>query len=178
MASFSPRSATRTARIGPSGGVWSPNRLMSALLNGRSHANALPATNQVWLPCRSPTVTSGRSVAIRAASSTVAIPVRYAAARSGRLSPGGKEDTHDIDDAADHGRAAGHRGPLQPVPPLEHPIEREPGHEHERDREDEADLLAEPGVGHVHPVEPGDERRHRDDRRPAGDLLGDDVHPV
>src|SRR5689334_19701374 len=85
MASFSPRSVTRTARTGPSGGVSSPNRLMSALLNGRSHANALPATNQVRLPCRSPTVTSGRSVAIRAASSTVAIPVRYAADLDYRL---------------------------------------------------------------------------------------------
>src|SRR5580700_7889665 len=82
-ASFSPRSSTRTARIGPSGGVWSPNRLMSALLNGRSHANALPATNQVRFPCRSPTVTSGRPAAIRAASSTVAIGQRYAAGRPG-----------------------------------------------------------------------------------------------
>src|SRR5690349_579375 len=108
MASFSPRSATRTARIGPSGGVSSPNRLMSALLNGRSHVNALPATNQVRLPCRSPTVTSGRSAAIRAASSTVAIPVRYAAGLLWQAVPGGKEDTHDIDGAADHGRAAGH----------------------------------------------------------------------
>ena len=41
-ASFSPRSSTVTARIGPSGGVSSPNRLMSALLNGRSQANTLP----------------------------------------------------------------------------------------------------------------------------------------
>src|SRR5580700_10452048 len=87
MASFSPRSATRTARIGPSGGSLSPNRLMSALLNGRSQAKAFPATNHVRLPCRSPTVTSGKSMAIRAASSAVAIPVRYAAGRSGRLSP-------------------------------------------------------------------------------------------
>ena len=36
--------------MSPSGGVSSPNRLMSALLKGRSHANALPATYQVRLP--------------------------------------------------------------------------------------------------------------------------------
>src|SRR5438045_2509088 len=46
---------------------------MSALLNGRSHANALPATNQVRLRWRSASVTSGNSKAIRAASSIVAI---------------------------------------------------------------------------------------------------------
>ena len=51
-ASFSPRSSTRTARMGPSGGVWSPNRRRSALLNGRSHANAFPATDHVRFPCR------------------------------------------------------------------------------------------------------------------------------
>jgi hypothetical protein len=39
-ASFSARSPTATARIGPLGGVSSPNRLRSALLNGRSQANA------------------------------------------------------------------------------------------------------------------------------------------
>ena len=50
IASFSPRSATRTARIGPSGGVASPYRLMSALLNGRSHAKPLPATAHVRCP--------------------------------------------------------------------------------------------------------------------------------
>jgi Acyltransferase family len=49
-ASFSPRSSTRTARIGPSGGAASPKRLRSALLKGRSHANALPATDHVRLP--------------------------------------------------------------------------------------------------------------------------------
>ena len=53
-ASFSPRSSTRTARIGPSGGVTSPKRLMSALLNGRSHANALPPTVHVRPPQCSP----------------------------------------------------------------------------------------------------------------------------
>src|SRR4051812_37242739 len=71
-ASFSSRSATRTARIGPSGGVASPNRLMSALLNGRSQANALPATDQVRLPHRSPSVTSASDEMISMASSTVA----------------------------------------------------------------------------------------------------------
>ena len=70
-ASFSPRSSTRTARIGPSGGVSSPNRFRSALLNGRSQANALPATNQVRVPCRSPSVTSGSSATSSATSSGV-----------------------------------------------------------------------------------------------------------
>jgi hypothetical protein len=46
MASFSARSAVRTARIGPPGGAWAPYRLMSALLNGRSQANALPPTSR------------------------------------------------------------------------------------------------------------------------------------
>ena len=49
----SARSATRTARIGPSGGVIVPKRLISALLKGRSQANAFPATNHVRLPWRS-----------------------------------------------------------------------------------------------------------------------------
>ena len=49
MASFSARSAVRMARIGPPGGGSAPYRLMSALLNGRSQANALPPTSQVWL---------------------------------------------------------------------------------------------------------------------------------
>src|ERR1700743_2335113 len=46
---------------------------MSALLNGRSQANALPATCQLRLPrCRSsPSVTSGSSAAKRATSSKV-----------------------------------------------------------------------------------------------------------
>ena len=70
---LSPRSATLTARIGPSGGEASPNRLMSALLNARSQAKFLPATSHVRLPYRSPTVTSGRPEAISAASSIVAI---------------------------------------------------------------------------------------------------------
>src|SRR4051794_15382829 len=71
-ASFSCMSSTLTARMAPSGGVSSPNRLMSALLNGRSHANAFPLTNQVRLAKRVPSVTSGSSIAIRAASSIVA----------------------------------------------------------------------------------------------------------
>jgi hypothetical protein len=57
---------------GPLWGCSSPNRLMSALLNGRSHANALPATNQGRLPCRSPSLTSGSSQASRVTSSRVA----------------------------------------------------------------------------------------------------------
>src|SRR5436190_1067412 len=76
-ASFSPRFSTWTARIGPSGGACSPNRRMSALLNGRSQAKALPRTYQVRLPCRSPSVTSGSSAAIRATSSSVAMLPRY-----------------------------------------------------------------------------------------------------
>ena len=49
-ASFSPRSSTRTARMGPSGGASSPNRRRSALLKARSHANPLPATDHVRAP--------------------------------------------------------------------------------------------------------------------------------
>src|SRR5688572_20501402 len=70
-ASFSPRSSTRTARIGPSGGAASPNRLRSALLNGRSHAKALPPTDHDRLPRLLPSVTSGNSAAIVATSSKV-----------------------------------------------------------------------------------------------------------
>jgi len=51
-------SSVRTAKIGPSGTGSFPKRLMSALLNGRSHAKAhgfLPEpTNHVRRPCRSP----------------------------------------------------------------------------------------------------------------------------
>ena len=43
-ASFSTRSSTRTATIGYRGGVSSPNRFRSAFENGRSQANAFPAT--------------------------------------------------------------------------------------------------------------------------------------
>src|SRR3954447_23062664 len=85
-ACFSSMSSTLTARIGPSGGVSSPKRLMSALLNGRSHAKALPLTNHVRLPKRAPTVTSGSSIAIRAASSGVAgIAAERSALGSGPL---------------------------------------------------------------------------------------------
>src|SRR5262249_8273458 len=86
-ASFSPRSATRTARIGPPGGVCSPNRLRPALLNGRSHAKGLPTTSHVRLPCRSASVTSGSSMAIRAASSMVATLVPYCAGPCGPGTP-------------------------------------------------------------------------------------------
>src|SRR5580704_11345386 len=84
IASFSPRSATRTARIGPSGGAWSPNRRRSALLNGRSQANAFPAASQVRLPCRSDCVTSGRARAIAAASSMSGTRVPYRRAEGAR----------------------------------------------------------------------------------------------
>src|ERR1700758_2664610 len=52
---------------------------MSALLNGRSQANALPATCQVrWPRCfSSPSVTSGSSAAKRATSSKVCTNKRY-----------------------------------------------------------------------------------------------------
>src|SRR4029077_655707 len=57
---------------------------MSALLNGRSQAKALPPTSQVRLPGRSPSVTSGSSEAIRATSSSVAMGVyRTALAEAG-----------------------------------------------------------------------------------------------
>jgi hypothetical protein len=72
-ASFSAKSSTDTARIGPSGGVSSPKRLMSAFENGRSQANCLPFTNQVrWLK-RAPSVTSGSAVTICSTSSIVAM---------------------------------------------------------------------------------------------------------
>ena len=72
MASFSAWSAMRIARIGPWGGCSSPKRFMSALLNGRSQANALPPSSQVRFPrCFStPSVTSGSPAAIAAASSS------------------------------------------------------------------------------------------------------------
>src|SRR5271165_2552150 len=53
---------------------------MSALLNGRSQANAVPATSQVRFPrpcLSSPSVTAGSRAASVAASSRVAIPSRY-----------------------------------------------------------------------------------------------------
>ena len=70
-ASFSSRSAVRTARIGPAGGGVSPKRLRSALENGRSQAKALPRTNHVRLPWRAASVTSGSAATIRSTSSRV-----------------------------------------------------------------------------------------------------------
>ena len=55
----SSKSATRTATIGPPGGLSSPKRRMSALLNGRTQAKPFPPTNHVRVPWRSPSVTSG-----------------------------------------------------------------------------------------------------------------------
>jgi NO-binding membrane sensor protein with MHYT domain len=70
------------------------------------------------------------------------------------------------------------RDALQPVVSAEHPVEQRGRSDHDHDGGDEAGVVAEAGIGHVHAVEPGDERRHRDDRRPARHLLADDVHPV
>jgi DNA-binding PadR family transcriptional regulator len=53
-----------------------------ALLKGRSHKNALPFTNQVRLPWRSPSVTSGSSEAMRATSSMVAMVRTIASCRA------------------------------------------------------------------------------------------------
>src|SRR5262249_28297027 len=53
---------------------------MSALLNGRFQAHALPPPDRVRLLRLSPAVTSGKAAAIRAASSRV-IVVPYAAGR-------------------------------------------------------------------------------------------------
>src|SRR5882757_10827687 len=50
---------------------------MSALLNGRSQAKALPATDHVRFPCRSPAVTSGSADASAATSSSVTMSERY-----------------------------------------------------------------------------------------------------
>src|SRR5579859_6817931 len=44
---------------------------MSALLNGRTHANPLPPTDQVRLACRSSSTTRGSSAMIRSTSSMV-----------------------------------------------------------------------------------------------------------
>ena len=68
--------------MGPSGGVSVPNRLRSALLNGRSQAKPLPSTNQVRRPWRRPSVTSGRPVAMVSTSSRVATAPAY---RRGRI---------------------------------------------------------------------------------------------
>jgi hypothetical protein len=73
--SFSSRLETRTARIGPSGGVALPNRFTSALVNGRSQAKALPATVQArrkW-PKLATSTTSGSAMAMTATPSNEAI---------------------------------------------------------------------------------------------------------
>ena len=49
----------------------------SALENGRSQANAVPATNQVRLPWRCPSVTSGNDETSRSTSPSVAMPGPY-----------------------------------------------------------------------------------------------------
>src|SRR5205807_8050869 len=67
-------------RITPSGGVSLPNRRISALLNGRSHAKPLPRTYHVRLAWRSPSVTSGNPKAISAASSRLTMGVNGNAA--------------------------------------------------------------------------------------------------
>ena len=74
---MSARSAVRSARIGPVGGGVSPKRFRSAFENGRSQAKALPATNQVRLPCRAASVTSGSAAIIRSTSSRAAMGARY-----------------------------------------------------------------------------------------------------
>src|SRR4029078_2172985 len=88
-ASLAPRSSTRTARIGSWGRRSSPKRLMSALLKVRSQAKPLPATDQLRLPSRSPSTTSGSSAAILATSSRVTTSSTVVAAsswyRRGRL---------------------------------------------------------------------------------------------
>src|SRR6476469_7059986 len=107
-ACLSSRSATDTARIGPSGGWASLKWRTSALLNGRSHANAVPATNHVRWPCRSPSVTSGSSLAIRAASSTVAMAPRYRGRQPGaRSDVGAAGDDHVL--AADEAGLVAHQ---------------------------------------------------------------------
>lgn len=79
-ASFSCRSATRTAKIAPAGGSSSPKRLMSALLKCRSQAKTLPATDHARVPCRSPSSTSGSSNAMRPVSSRLTTPATVMAA--------------------------------------------------------------------------------------------------
>src|SRR6266536_1426808 len=66
----------------------------------------------------------------------------------------------------------------QPVSALEDDVQQHSRNHHDGGRDGKTPLSAEPGVGHIHPVEPGDKGGPGDDRRPAGDLLGDDVHPV
>jgi hypothetical protein len=72
-ASLASRFSTRTPRIGPSGGTWSPKRLRSALLNGRSHTKALPATIQVRWPHLVPIVAPSSLRAILSMSSKITL---------------------------------------------------------------------------------------------------------
>ena len=55
----------------------SPNRLMSALVSGRSHANAFLPTFQEIFPYRSPSVTPGSPIAYVRTSSSVATNQDY-----------------------------------------------------------------------------------------------------
>src|ERR1041384_2245961 len=70
-ASLASRFSTETARISPAGGASSPNRLRSALLNGRCHAKPLPSTIHVRLAHFTQTVTPGRLIASASTSSKV-----------------------------------------------------------------------------------------------------------
>jgi hypothetical protein len=70
-ASFSARSSTRAARIGPSGASPS-NRRRSALLNGRCHTKVLPATFQARFPYELDSAAPGMARASLDTSSQVA----------------------------------------------------------------------------------------------------------
>src|SRR6185312_16251733 len=70
-ASLASRLSTRTARISPAGGVSSPNRLRSALLNGRCQAKPRSPTIQVRWPHFGATVTPGRLIAKASTSARV-----------------------------------------------------------------------------------------------------------
>src|SRR5689334_13555736 len=70
-ASLASRLSTRTARISPAGGVSSPNRLRSALLNGRCHAKPRSPTIHVRWPHFVATVTPGRLIANVSTSANV-----------------------------------------------------------------------------------------------------------
>src|SRR5437764_13572372 len=71
-ASFSMRSATRTARIGPPGGFASPKRFKSAFENGRTHAKALSFAAHARRPYWRFSLTSGSAVTSSSTSSIVA----------------------------------------------------------------------------------------------------------
>src|SRR5262245_8820390 len=87
---------------------------MSALLNGRSQANVLPATDHVRPERPSPSITSGSSRAIVATSSSVGIAATYAV-RTGRPTLCVTEQVPgdlfgDTEAAADTDGAGGHVG--------------------------------------------------------------------